>query len=237
MPRNAAASCYYAGMPTSLIKHCASVRQGAYLPHWTLEESIYSVTFRLVDAVPQPVLNAWKAERSAMLVEALARTGGLLAEQHRRIDDLFSEKIERYLDVGCGSCWLVQPAIAEMVGGALRYFDRARYDLFAWSVMPNHVHAILRPRGDQKLSGIIHSWKSYTAKLANSVLQRTGHFWQAEYYDHLIRDENELKAQIRYVLENPEKAGLRDWRWAGSMVDLGWMPKKDGAAVGNSMGR
>ena len=41
------------------------IRQGAYLPHWTMNGSVYAVTFRLADSLPQQVLKTWIAERDA----------------------------------------------------------------------------------------------------------------------------------------------------------------------------
>ena len=79
--------------------------------------------------------------------------------------------------------------------------------------MPNHVHVVVRLLPGNKLADVVHSWKSFTAKRANELLGRSGSFWQREYYDHLIRDEQELERAMRYVSENPVKAGLRDWKW------------------------
>jgi cobyrinic acid a,c-diamide synthase len=81
--------------------------------------------------------------------------------------------------------------------------------------MPNHVHAVLKVPADQKLEDILHSWKSFTAKEANRILARKGQFWQDEYYDHLIRDEEDFVAEIAYVVTNPRKAGLKTWPWVG----------------------
>lgn len=108
-----------------------------------------------------------------------------------------------------------QPEIAALIEGALKYFDGDRYDLFAWSVMPNHVHVLLRPRAGHELDEIVHSWKSFTAKEANRLLGRQGSFWQEEYYDHLIRDADDFNHQLRYVLENPTK-GKASAKWTGS---------------------
>jgi REP element-mobilizing transposase RayT len=66
-----------------------------------------------------------------------------------------------------------------------------------------------------ELPEILHSWKSFTAKEANKLLRRSGDFWQAEYNDHLIRDEADLRHPVRYVLDNPIKAGLKNWKWVG----------------------
>jgi putative transposase len=55
----------------------------------------------------------------------------------------YYRKLERYLDPGCGECWLRRPDIAEVFANALRFFVGERYQLSAWVVMPNHVHAVV----------------------------------------------------------------------------------------------
>jgi REP element-mobilizing transposase RayT len=106
------------------------------------------------------------------------------------------------------------------VEGALKFFDRQRYELFCWCVMPNHVHALVQPIGSHQLSDIEHSWKSYTAHRANELLGRSGEFWQEECYDHLIRDDEDLSHAVDYILANPKAAGLENWRWVGLREDL-----------------
>jgi putative transposase len=50
--------------------------------------------------------------------------------------------------------------------------------------------------------------------MTNRVLGRTGSFWQREYFDRLIRNENELEwAVVQYVITNPERARLKGWPW------------------------
>ena len=64
----------------------------------------------------------------------------------------------------------------------------------------------------------MQSLKGYTARKANLLLERSGVFWQPESYDHVIRDANEWRRIITYVLNNPVKAGLVDtwekWQWS-----------------------
>ncbi len=194
----------------SLLNQLASVRQGAYLPHWSLDGAIYHVVFRLDDALPAQVVRAYQLERDALFAEASTPPS---PDVRDRLDHLFSERIEQHLDKGQGACWLVRTEIAEIVANALRHFDGSRYGLLAWCVMPNHVHVVLNPSASYGLSEILHSWKSFTAKEANASLGRTGPFWQKESYDHIVRDDEELARTIRYVGENPSKAGLRNWRW------------------------
>ena len=76
--------------------------------------------------------------------------------------------------------------------------------------MPNHVHMVVVLSADSaSLTNTLQRLKSYTATQANKLLDRTGAFWQPESYDHLVRP-GELERIIRYVLENPVKAGLVD---------------------------
>jgi hypothetical protein len=59
----------------------------------------------------------------------------------------------------------------------------------------------------------MHSWKSFSAKVANKLLGREGEFWQDDYYDRLIRDSKDLARTVQHVRDNPLKAGLVDWPW------------------------
>ncbi len=107
------------------------------------------------------------------------------------------------------------PRIAAIVADALRHFQGERYRLLAWCVMPNHVHVVFSPLGQNALASIVHSWKSFSAQAANRLLRRSGPFWQREYFDHLVRDEVSLARILRYVGQNPSTADLRDWPWVG----------------------
>jgi hypothetical protein len=68
----------------------------------------------------------------------------------------------------------------------------------------------------QELSKVLQGWKSFTARKANEILGRGGAFWQREYYDRLIRNGDELERAVRYGLNNPERAGLKGWKWVWS---------------------
>ena len=190
-------------------------RKGRYLPHWAKEGATYAVTFRLADAVPKEISEAWRIGRQSIVQCAQQQERPLTPHELMELQRLHSTKIEAFLDAGHGQCVLKDPQSAEVVQNALKHFDKERYDLVAWTIMPNHVHVILRPFPGQELSAIIHSWKSYTSKEINQRLGRHGSLWMDEYYDHLIRDEKDFRTQINYVLTNAEKAGLQDWPWQG----------------------
>jgi len=197
-----------------------NVRQGAYLPHWTGGASVYSVTFRLADSLPEAVVEAWATERENIIRTAQQMGRPVAEHEEARLQHLFSDKVDRYLDAAHGACWMRRDGIAGIVAGALRHFEGDRYRLSAWCVMPNHVHVVVEPLAGHDLPDILHSWKSFTANRANKALGRRGAFWQPEYYDHLIRDEDDLAHSIEYVLRNPERAGLRGWRWCGAGSQL-----------------
>jgi putative transposase len=190
-----------------------SIRNRGHQPHWELSGAVYFVTFRIADSLPQKTLQKIKFAR-ADIPATVKQIGRELSESERKhLSKLHPRKVESYLDAGAGTCPMRNPALADMVADSLRQFDGSRYRLFAWCVMPNHVHAVFQTLSDNTLAGILHSWKSYSAKKANKILRRSGEFWQHEYYDRLIRDGRELDRAVLYVANNPRKARLKDWRW------------------------
>ena len=166
------------------------------------------MTFRLAGTLPAEVAGRLRGERDALL---RADDGGdTMTVQERRCLRLLAGALgDDYLDQGHAECWLREPAVAQLVLGAMRHFDGDRYTLHAAVVMPNHCHALFIPLGEHRLSDILHSWKSYTAKLANRMLGRENcEFWQRESYDHLVRDDEEFAHFREYISQNPVKAGL-----------------------------
>ncbi|HJQ55887.1 MAG TPA: transposase [Vineibacter sp.] len=174
-----------------------------YLPHFDAQQLVQSVTFRLADSMPAHLLR-WADS-----------------------DLVRRKQIDAMLDSGLGSCALREIRIASLIEAALLHFDGQRYHLLAWCIMPNHVHVIVELLGDNSLSAIIQSWKSFTAKRANPILGQAGKFWAPDYFDRYIRDATHLAVAIAYIENNPVKAGLArspdDWTWssAGRRVACG----------------
>ena len=115
--------------------------------------------------------------------------------------------------------------------------DGKIYRLDVYCIMSNHVHVVFEPLLNERslsekpttkglmyeskeppLEVIMHSLKSFTSSEANKLLQRTGQFWEAESYDHVVKDATEFTRIKSYVLNNPVKAGLVkhwcDWPWS-----------------------
>jgi REP element-mobilizing transposase RayT len=190
------------------------------LPHLKKEGAVYFVTFRLADSLPAREVARLKHERQVILEQARAAKSPLTWHEEEQLLAWYCDKVEGLLDAGHGACWLSKSEVADLVADALKIFAGQRYELRAWVVMPNHVHAVVWPMPGYTLSKILHSWKSFTSKAANQLLHRTGEFWQKESFDHWIRDEAEGVRLVAYVERNPVKAGLcrasADWQWSSA---------------------
>ena len=168
-----------------------------YLPHFDAgPHRTQFITFRLFDSLPKDVLRRIEEELRLRDPENISRETFVLAE--------------RYLDSGHGECFLGIPEVALIVKETLIKFDGVRYKLYAWVVMPNHVHALLKPIEGHSYERIMHSIKSFTASEANKVLGRKGPFWMREAFDRYIRDEEHFGRVFHYIENNPVKAGLCD---------------------------
>ncbi len=190
------------------------------LPHLKREGASYFITFRLADSLPAGEVARLKRERWVILEQARTARRPLTWHEEQQLLTWYCDKVEELLDASHGACWLNHPEIARLTAATLTFFAGQRYDLHAWVVMPNHVHAVLWPYSGRTLSAILHSWKSYTSKRANGLLHRRGSFWQRESFDHWIRDDAERTRLVHYVENNPVKARLcarpEDWLWSSA---------------------
>ena len=114
--------------------------------------------------------------------------------------------------------WLENEQIAGIVFDSLLFNNNKQYELWSFTIMPNHVHALLSLlENSLPLYAILQKHKRYSAWQSNKVLGRTGHFWQQESCDHLVRKTSEFHELLNYIVENPVKAGLiknsEDWKW------------------------
>ena len=161
-----------------------------YLPHLDQPGLVQGITFRLHDSMLVERREEWES------LLAVADVGERLL------------RIEEYLNAGYGSCVLRDHRVGLLVQDALQHLDGQRYRLLAWVVMPNHVHVLIETLQGWSLPGIVHSWKSFTAHQVNRLLGRKGPLWSREFFDRAVRDGRHLKRAVRYVHDNPVKAGL-----------------------------
>ena len=202
-----------------------------YIPHRDSPGLTQFITWHLADAFPAALRGEWAA---LLKIEE---------DRERR------KELEAYLDKGRGKAWLRRPDIAAVCEGALRQFDRERYALKAWCLMPNHVHVLVLVT-TVPMSSFVKNWKGYAARIGNQLLARgyscpqqrehtpapkalhtpsspqaslmagpsSNSFWADGYWDTYMRDADQERRAIRYIENNPVKAGLvrspDEWPWS-----------------------
>ena len=201
------------------------------LPHFQPPYATYLVNFRIAGSLPKEALRRLQSEFE-LFKRSMASTtpskGSVATYRERQFE--YQMNVDRLLDMATtGSDWLRRSDLAELVSKALHFYDGVKYALLAYCIMPNHVHTLLAfgppwipaPDGEASeqffVTKCIGSVKKKTARGANEILNRSGPFWQHESYDHVIRDDAEMRRILWYVILNPVSAGLvsdwKDWRW------------------------
>ncbi len=126
------------------------------------------------------------------------------------------------LDQGLGSCLFARPDVATMVIENWRRRDGAEYRLYAWTVMPNHVHVLVGVLPGASLTRIVQGWKSYSAHWIRNHIGTRGRIWQPDYWDRFIRDDEHFVSAVEYVENNPVAAGLvnraQDWPYGSASI-------------------
>ncbi|MFA5833255.1 MAG: transposase [Bacteroidota bacterium] len=181
------------------------------LPHYQPKDSILFVTFRLANSLPKNVVVQLLQEREQREINITCEKNRekkqiLLQEEGRRYFGHFDSYLDRVMTE---IHWLANPVVAEVVKNSILFYDQKVYEVVVFCIMSNHVHLVLNmEKTNVPLHSILQRVKSYSARKANSLLEMKGIFWQRENYDHVVRNSEELKRIVRYVMENPLKAGL-----------------------------
>lgn len=137
------------------------------------------------------------------------------------------------------------PAIRAVFEAALRATHlRFRFELFAWVIMPEHNHLLLRPNVEAPVARIlkfiklavservIPRWREIDAPILRKIVQPDGRyrFWQkGGGFDRNVRGEGAFMKHIRYIHRNPVERGLvqnpEDWK---SSSVRWWMGNREG---------
>ena len=113
------------------------------------------------------------------------------------------EIVDRWLDQGCGECLLKHEDVRQIVVDALLFYNEKRYILHHFVIMPNHVHLLLSPIGDDEVTKSMGSIKQYTANAINRLMGRKGDVWQRNVFDRMVRNVQEYDRYVRYIQQNP----------------------------------
>jgi len=184
-----------------------------YLPHFDRPGTMHFVSIRLADSLPREIQDRLRAQAQRLCS---------ITKSEPDTSREYLMRAESFLDSGYGACWLRRPDIAQIIIDSFEFLEQQGHEIVRWVIMPNHLHFVIRLRLNVKLSTVIRSFKSFTAKVANRVLGRVGPFWYPEYFDRFIRDQNHLIRTIRYIDLNPVRARLvtqpNDWLFGSA----GW---------------
>ena len=88
---------------------------------------------------------------------------------------------------------------------------RSGVSIWAYCVMPDHVHVVLSPSATCDIVTFVAQFKSLSLRAAWK-LGIDGSFWQPRFWDHFVRNGDDIDRVVRYVLENPVRAALVE-RW------------------------
>ena len=110
-----------------------------------------------------------------------------------------------------------------------------KFDLIAYSIQPDHIHCIIKPLNIEDYSKIVKSFKysftkNYNVGLVNPTYKK---LWQNRFWEHTIRDENDLNLHLNYIHYNPVKHGyvksVKDWKYSSfhkfvkdNLYDINW---------------
>jgi putative transposase len=114
---------------------------------------------------------------------------------------------------------LVDDRVAVAVMHSIRdIVGRGHCQAHAYVVMPDHVHCLLTLSGTRSLYNVVRAFKAVATREARvRDALRFGKVWQRGYYEHRIRQDDDLRAQARYIVANPLRAGL-----VKRIVDYPW---------------
>ncbi|MCC7245658.1 MAG: transposase [Saprospiraceae bacterium] len=210
--------------------------QGRSLPHWQPPGETFFITARLYGSIPKKVIENLKAEYQLALSEISKadiqpeEADDLLPEDLRQAilkirnkktydaSRRYFRRFDAFLESNLNEPhWLRQPEVARFNLENFHHYAERYFTLWAGTIMSNHIHLLLTLKPDAPiLWKVLQDMKKYSATQSNKILRRSGHFWEHESYDHLVR-EGEFDRILDYILNNPVKAGIvktwTDYPW------------------------
>ena len=109
--------------------------------------------------------------------------------------------------------------------------EQVELPLFAASLMPNHVHLVVRPNEDDDVARWMQWLFTTHARHYHAKYGTTGHVWQGRYKHFAVQDDHYLLALLRYVERNALRAKLvaraEDWPWGS----LNWRTRRESPLI------
>ena len=105
-----------------------------------------------------------------------------------------------------------------------KYAARRGLAVWAYCLMTNHVHLVVVPKREESLGQALRDAHTVYALYFNTRTELTGHVWQGRFYSTPM-DDPHLWAAVRYVEQNPVRAGLvqraERFRWSSAAAHCG----------------
>lgn len=103
------------------------------------------------------------------------------------------------------------------------YAQQANTEIWAYCLMPNHVHLVMVPDQEDGLRAALGEAHRHYTRHINLRQKWRGHLWQERFHSFLM-DEDYLLATVRYVERNPVAARLCEsagqWPWSSARAHL-----------------
>jgi len=184
------------------------------LPHWLVAERAYFVTLRLHGTLPRHVAEELRAQRKPLSAEKVHddKRIALQDEQFNRIERILDSL--KWPDEG-----LCQRDVGTMMLDSLDWLRGRGWTIYAAVLMGTHSHLLLLSSNGNSANLVpdLDAFKSYTGREANRLRQQSGRFWARDTFDHWVRDAKAFDGYVRYIANNPVRAGLvnawHNWRW------------------------
>lgn len=99
----------------------------------------------------------------------------------------------------------------------LQYKEECKFELYGYCMMNNHIHLVIK-EAEIPISAIMSKLNTAYVHWYNWKYNRCGHLFQNRYMSEPVEDDAYLLTVIRYVHQNPIKAGIieemSDFEWS-----------------------
>ena len=144
------------------------------LPHFQPWNSTFFLTYRLYGSIPNSVIDELKKKYRSLKNKVSNGREAPTKPSNSKYFKLFDSALDGSLNE---PYWLSNEQVAQTVYDSLKYQNGTQYNLWAFSIMPNHVHSLLTlTKESLSLDQVLQRHKRFTARESNKILGRTGNF-------------------------------------------------------------